>query len=152
MGRRCILDSKRADSIQTPRFRTFQPKSTMSAPSQNTSIRCKPTIACNPTRVNMNRWCTRPYSISAEDSTKDTSGILAASSSALAYRQHLQRDIRGVRRTRFNIQHHLHRLFPKRHDRIEPSKVKVVLDKVFRHFAKVFVSRQRAEPADPSQS
>ena len=40
-----------------------------------------PTMLASPGFVMINLWCTRPYKSSAEDSTIDTSGIFAESSS-----------------------------------------------------------------------
>ena len=48
---------------------------------------------------------------------------------------------RGRKRTRLNIQNHLHRFFPERYHRIEPGEVKIVFDKIFRNLAEVIMAR-----------
>lgn len=55
-------------------------------------------------------------------------------------------------RTWLHVQHHLHRLLPKWHHGIESCQVEIILDEVLGDLAEVFVSWERAEPADPSQS
>lgn len=45
-------------------------------------IRKSRTMACKPALVTMYRWCTRPYSSSAEDSMIETSGMVNELSSA----------------------------------------------------------------------
>lgn len=60
-------------------------------------------------------------------------------------------DQRAARRTRLDIQHHLHRLLPEGHHRVQASEVEVVLDEILGYFAEVFMAGQRAEPTDPGQ-
>lgn len=54
-------------------------------------------------------------------------------------------------RTGLHVENHLHRFPPERYHRIEACEVEIIFNEVFRDLAKVFVSGQRAEPADPSQ-
>ena len=53
--------------------------------------------------------------------------------------------------TWLDIEHHLHRFLPKWNHCVEAGQIEVVLDKVLRDLAEVFVTGKRAEPADPRQ-
>lgn len=66
------------------------------------------TIIDSPGLVRMKRWCTRPYSSSADDSTIDTSGILAESSSESVSHARVTSKL-----TRLNVKNHLQRLLPE---------------------------------------
>ena len=61
------------------------------------------------------------------------------------------RRVSGVGRTGLDVEDHLHGLLPERDHAVEPGEVEVVLDEILGDLAKVFVSGQRAEPADPRQ-
>ena len=109
------------------------------------------TIACSPALVKMYRWWQRPYNSSADASTIETSGILEFSSS---YSMMLLRSLlfyNNINLTSLHIQHHLHLLLPEWNHNIQPSEIEVVFNEVFCHFAEVFVTRKRAEPADPCE-
>lgn len=107
----------------------------------------------NPGFVRMKRWCTRPYSSSADDSTIETSGILDESSSAC------QRLRRTKELTRFDVQNHFQRLLPERHEGLQTcwrkrtalgqfvqssqsptSEVEVVLDEVLMDLTEVIMA------------
>lgn len=57
-----------------------------------------------------------------------------------------------MRRTWLHIQNHLHSFLPEWDHDIETSQIEVVLDKVLRNLAEIFVAWERAEPAYPCQS
>lgn len=62
----------------------------------------------------------------------EISGILSESSVS----------VRHARRTRLNIKDHLQRFLVEGNKEVESGQIKVIFDKLFRHFGKVLVPRQ----------
>ena len=83
MERRCILCNTLEDMSQTRRLHISLPRKRDLLQGYGAQHRCTRTIACKPARVRIYRWWTRPYNISADDSTIETSGIFDVSSSSM---------------------------------------------------------------------